>query len=81
MFQWLPNELGHIIRAAETKQAPLLCVVVLFCVWHAGEEQAKVEVLSGRLADLGEDVDALLATVAVQGEDEGAEQDEAAELL
>jgi hypothetical protein len=51
------------------------------CCEHAGEEQAKVEVLSDRLADLGEDVEALLATVAVQGEGEGAEQDEAEELL
>jgi hypothetical protein len=51
-------------------------------VSHAGEEQAKVEVLSGRLAELGEDVGALLATVAVQAEEEeGAEQDGAEELL
>jgi hypothetical protein len=50
------------------------------CVLRAGEEQAKVEVLSGRLADLGEDVEALLATVAVQGEEED-QQDGAEELL
>jgi hypothetical protein len=36
-----------------------------------GEEQAKVEVLSDRLTQLGEDVDALLATVAVQEEADG----------
>lgn len=46
----------------------------------AGEEQAKVEVLSDRLAQLGEDVDALLATVAANEED-GAGEEGAEELL
>lgn len=41
----------------------------------SGEEQAKVEVLSDRLAQLGEDVDALLATVAVQEEAAGGEEE------
>lgn len=49
---------------------------------HAGEEQAKVEVLSGRLVELGEDVDALLASVAAEEEeDDGGDEAGAEELL
>lgn len=46
-----------------------------------GEEQAKVDVLSGRLAELGEDVDALLATVAVEAGEDGEEVGAEEELL
>lgn len=55
----------------------LLRMHACVCNASAGEEQSKVEVLCSRLADLGEDVDALLATVAVQEE----QQDGAEELL
>jgi outer membrane murein-binding lipoprotein Lpp len=43
-----------------------------------GEEQAKVEVLSSRLEELGEDVDKLLEAVAAADDDEN-EQERAAQ--
>jgi outer membrane murein-binding lipoprotein Lpp len=49
--------------------------VCCFVGWlAAGEEQAKVEVLTSRLEELGEDVDKLLEAVAAADDD--AEQDE-----
>jgi hypothetical protein len=43
----------------------------------AGEEQAKVEVLTARLEELGEDVDKLLEAVAAADDDEDEQQDAA----
>ena len=49
---------------------------------HTGEEQAKVELLSGRLAQLGEDVDGLLAGLSLADDgDEGASGGDGGELL
>jgi hypothetical protein len=45
-------------------------------VLHVGEKQVKAEVLSGRLADLGDDVDALLATVTVAVQAASGEEDQ-----
>jgi len=50
----------------------LLPLLLLLCM--PGEEQAKVEVLSGRLTELGQDVDALLASVAAKEDEEEAEE-------
>lgn len=64
--------------------------MVAYPTWHAavvclflctGEEQAKVEVLSDRLAELGQDVDALLATVAAREEGEAEGQEGTEDLL
>jgi hypothetical protein len=46
-----------------------------------GEEQAKVEALSGRLAELGEDVDVLLAPLLARLEGEEEEDGEGGEEL
>lgn len=65
----------------------LLLIIVHCCCWPcAGEEQAKVEVLSSRLEELGEDVDKLLDAVAAaadeeQDDEEGGVHQEDGELL
>jgi hypothetical protein len=56
--------------------------MLLLCLFMCtGEEQAKVEVLSDRLAELGQDVDALLATVAAREEGEAEGQEGTEDLL
>lgn len=45
----------------------------------AGEEQAKVEALSSRLIELGEDVDMILAEIAAAADEEEPTADGAAE--
>ena len=44
-----------------------------------GQEQSKVEKLSSRLAELGEDIDALLEGIGDEGEVQGDDEDESEE--
>jgi hypothetical protein len=54
----------------------LLLVVHHLPACPAGEEQSKVEVLSSRLEELGEDVDKLLEAVTAAADDEDDEQND-----
>jgi hypothetical protein len=71
--QYFPVTAGCLVHYASS-----IVVCLSVCT---GEEQAKVEVLSDRLAELGQDVDALLATVAAREEGEAEGQEGTEDLL
>jgi DNA repair exonuclease SbcCD ATPase subunit len=67
-------EAARVEAAAEAEDAMGDLLVCL------GREEARVEVLSARLRELGEDVDALLEGVGDDGDEGASEEDEAARL-